>query len=159
MEPRLGSRGKKIGVAQRLPNGKASMEPRLGSRGKSHRCLLARFKLASLQWSRDLEVAERKPLTITPSWSRVASMEPRLGSRGKRNAGSRPGRIGQASMEPRLGSRGKDHNATSSVRFSIASMEPRLGSRGKSMDSSMSRRSLVLQWSRDLEVAERPLLE
>ncbi len=107
MEPRLGSRGKWIAVCGPCHEAIASMEPRLGSRGKP-RCYLRLATLRhSLQWSRDLEVAERAMPFYRPSIPPQASMEPRLGSRGK--LGRQDDRLdgSEASMEPRLGSRGK----------------------------------------------------
>ncbi len=109
------------------------MGPRLGSRGKS---VLNRFngKDISLQWGRDLEVAESESSLVLPQAILLASMGPRLGSRGKMD------RMVSLCVGP------------------CASMGPRLGSRGKDRGGSRKGKVLVLQWGRDLEVAESVLI-
>ena len=82
-------------------------------------------------------------------------MGPRLGSRGK-NTKSTVGKWQEnASMGPRLGSRGKATQPARTFVDRSASMGPRLGSRGKHKASSRIKSSGLLQWGRDLEVAER----
>ncbi len=132
MEPRLGSRGKlaresaRAGLAEAGFNGAATWKSRKGCVQLFDLCGQLR-----LQWSRDLEVAERKSFTsksksqASLQWSRdleVAESQTRaMGSteeamlqwsrdlevaeRPKRDRDSHYGR--RASMEPRLGSRGK----------------------------------------------------
>ena len=58
-------------------------------------------------------------------------------------------------MEPRLGSRGKLEVVNFRKGPTVASMEPRLGSRGKCWSACRRIGNVRLQWSRDLEVAER----
>ena len=113
--------------------------------------------LASLQWGRDLEVAESPAMIDPRRKSQIASMGPRLGSRGKGiRKTSRKGRL-DASMGPRLGSRGKPARPFLWLEGSyVASMGPRLGSRGKPKRRQRQPCGSSLQWGRDLEVAERP---
>ncbi len=107
-------------------------------------------------------------------------MGPRLGSRGKPRRIVRSLPRSLASMGPRLGSRGKGSADFRYMRRAEASMGPRLGSRGKVGSSSEYRQVIcsgfngaatwksrkdgerevpselhkLLQWGRDLEVAE-----
>ena len=60
-------------------------------------------------------------------------------------------------MGPRLGSRGKGSRSDQHRTGGYASMGPRLGSRGKGKDSERERIAFLLQWGRDLEVAESSL--
>ncbi len=108
------------------------MGPRLGSRGKSSTVAEAFAATSTLQWGRDLEVAERGDFGRLPidvkrlQWGRDLEV-----AESRRWLESAILLAGLASMGPRLGSRGKsvqDLHATGSER---ASMGPRLGSRGK----------------------------
>ncbi len=85
-------------------------------------------------------------------------MGPRLGSRGKSSLYRAIVLISIASMGPRLGSRGKRSGRQGRNNGNRASMGPRLGSRGKPAIKSAARNDrMMLQWGRDLEVAERAL--
>ncbi len=86
------------------------MEPRLIGRGKGKLTDWIRSSL-SLQWSRDLLVAERRAKQRDDFGHLDASMEPRLIGRGKAAAEFDRNGIGPASMEPRLIGRGK-HTST-----------------------------------------------
>ncbi len=106
MGPRLGSRGKGPVYLRPLVSEVASMGPRLGSRGKlvevqgcvgysslqwgrdlevaeSEGYKFQVGPIATLQWGRDLEVAESHRQELHPRLLAQASMGPRLGSRGK----------------------------------------------------------------------------
>ena len=132
----------------------------------------------ALQWGRDLEVAESSRLRNqrgyrccfngAATWKSrkgrqarrtflelgTASMGPRLGSRGKRKGRKADDPDARASMGPRLGSRGKCAAMLPRPDQDSASMGPRLGSRGKMGRCLVSRVTIMLQWGRDLEVAE-----
>ena len=58
-------------------------------------------------------------------------------------------------MGPRLGSRGKLFEKLCIGVALEASMGPRLGSRGKESEIDAAMEEELLQWGRDLEVAER----
>ncbi len=57
-------------------------------------------------------------------------------------------------MGPRLGSRGKFNQVVAQLGLKLASMGPRLGSRGKGVSGRVLGETTMLQWGRDLEVAE-----
>ncbi len=107
------------------------MGPRLVSRGKRrYACGRQRWR-TTLQWGRDLLVAERWIFSRREGCPDGTSMGPRLVSRGK---GDRP-------VDRRSGRR--------------TSMGPRLVSRGKTTIAPVAEERLLLQWGRDLLVAER----
>ncbi len=85
-----------------------------------------------------------------------ASMEPRLGSRGKAKTSSRGWKSPCASMEPRLGSRGK-RSAIDYARIIDYSFNGAATWKSRKVAVFMSQPATdeTLQWSRDLEVAER----
>ena len=82
-------------------------------------------------------------------------MGPRLGSRGKLARVENTANFTTASMGPRLGSRGKLLRVWAWFdQQTQASMGPRLGSRGKIEPKVAEVFRALLQWGRDLEVAE-----
>ena len=91
-----------------------------------------KIRQASLQWSRDLEVAESLgPLVNLKVSSENPSMEPRLGSRGKTGGG---GPVTRGTIPFNGAATWKSRKGNNSQLPSTApppSMEPRLGSRGK----------------------------
>ena len=131
MEPRLGSRGKPRSEVRSGASDSASMEPRLGSRGKLSQTLESIPTNLSLQWSRDLEVAERFYFcsglrsVVELQWSR--DLEVAESSRTGQDDHGKPKLQWSRDLEV----------AESPVCFhwhrlrDSASMEPRLGSRGK----------------------------
>ena len=107
------------------------MGPRLVSRGK--RAYESQsYTVERLQWGRDLLVAESAGLDDQIHC--IASC---------------------ASMGPRLVSRGKVDNDFHVFHDYLASMGPRLVSRGKASRCFAPALALMLQWGRDLLVAER----
>ncbi len=142
-----------IGYQQR--DFSASMEPRLGSRGKASGEWASIPSDTTLQWSRDLEVAERGE-----------AVEARFRDSGFNGAATWKSRKGHLAVVQTLTSESvlqwsRDLEVAESClgcaapqRGQRASMEPRLGSRGKSWKQKLLVSPSSLQWSRDLEVAE-----
>ena len=132
MGPQLDSCGKSTTPENWRPSFGASMGPQLDSCGKGqHRFFRdARFEL---QWGRNLTVAESRRRARTSSRPRSwASMGPQLDSCGKPGGPARRGVDGRASMGPQLDSCGKVMTS-----------------------ADLSFYSVMLQWGRNLTVAER----
>ena len=106
------------------------MGPRLVSRGKWDEDPIT-TKGVSLQWGRDLLVAESTSVGRTPRTTQTASMGPRLVSRGTRN------RTGLARCECQRLQWGRDLLVAESC-----------------LSCEMEIKGLLLQWGRDLLVAE-----
>ena len=131
------------------------MGPRLGSRGKRHgpgpsRDGTSRFNGAATWKSRKVQTRSRL-LSQSNGFNGAATWKSRKESEQKMNSVDLT-----ASMGPRLGSRGKAVEGVHLGAEKQASMGPRLGSRGKSrFEYAQAFGPNVLQWGRDLEVAER----
>ena len=129
MGPRPFGRGMAVGPAGRCGGGAASMGPRPFGRGMAEAAPMITATVAALQWGRDLSVAEcRRPRPPCPHRRRfngAATFRSRNARAGP-GAGARAG----ASMGPRPFGRGMWPPALASILM------------------------LLLQWGRDLSVAE-----
>ncbi len=158
MGPRPFSRGKIDSRAMAARTCQASMGPRPFSRGKAADVGHDRATSTSLQWGRDLSVAERSGRRESRS-AYAASMGPRPFSRGKqavswhdRQATSRSSFNGAATFQSRKARCSRGYVIG---RLRRASMGPRPFSRGKARyRRGRCVRLTQLQWGRDLSVAE-----
>ncbi len=135
MEPRSFDRGNNPWCARAARPSTASMEPRSFDRGNATGGPGMVVCLPKLQWSRDLSIAETQHHRWHQSAQGVASMEPRSFDRGNM--------LSHASPLPA---------------DSDASMEPRSFDRGNILDALQDGSFVVLQWSRDLSIAETQML-
>ena len=155
----------------------ASMEPQLEGCGKSM-AAPSSSSIMSLQWSRNLRVAERAAVVMRPRTVLDASMEPQLEGCGKPKRARMDDAASslQWSRNLRVAERRVRYQRTltnSVLQWSrnlrvaesiniggraelglIASMEPQLEGCGKSVIVRTPPTAVLLQWSRNLRVAE-----
>ena len=155
MGPQLDSCGKPRNTALGIFRCTASMGPQLDSCGKGERTAHPTQKPLELQWGRNLTVAESMGRSPWPSlywwlqWGRNLTVAESRRDLGLRLAGG-------ASMGPQLDSCGKSCASFQRSWAALASMGPQLDSCGKDTSRGSSLLSLnVLQWGRNLTVAER----
>ncbi len=109
------------------------MGPRLDSRGNRLNGTRCGICWTSLQWGRDLIVAETLWGAVRGTQQKLASMGPRLDSRGNYRRAAESAKDWSASMGPRLDSRGNMAGILVTDGIVTASMGPRLDSRGNSL--------------------------
>src|SRR5690242_3662708 len=105
MEPRSADRGNIGARRARRVHGLASMEPRSADRGNQFHTVYV-DRQESLQWSRDLLIAEIAASVKSCPAGLSASMEPRSADRGNGPGRRICGAVECASMEPRSADRG-----------------------------------------------------
>ena len=132
------------------------MGPRSEDRGNKSRPSY-RSKFFELQWGRDLKIAEIElPVEYHDPLSN-ASMGPRSEDRGNDGERRSAARHDRASMGPRSEDRGNWPLAASRFPRSPASMGPRSEDRGNGRDPQRRLQPSLLQWGRDLKIAEMAL--
>src|SRR5579883_2096168 len=109
------------------------MGPRSGDRGNTDAEIQSTSPAAMLQWGRDLVIAEMRSQALDAPPVGIASMGPRSGDRGNRITTTLHRLKRQASMGPRSGDRGNIR-----IHTPLASEH-------------------LLQWGRDLVIAEMKL--
>ena len=155
MGPRPFSRGDVPYLPYRGAQTGASMGPRPFSRGDMLAIVCLQQSVNTLQWGRDLSVAETSYLAATVTRQSVASMGPRPFSRGDHRGRARGQLPAAASMGPRPFSRGDWGREGGNRPAAAASMGPRPFSRGDQVCCLRAGSHQVsLQWGRDLSVAE-----
>ena len=156
MGPRLGSRGKIAMPVGFSSTGYASMGPRLGSRGKRANWPSPTVSLVVLQWGRDLEVAERVAFwfvdLVLSGFNGAATWKSRKVARARNRRSNQGCFNGAATWKSRkanktnlLGNAPPSFNGAATWK-----------SRKELYNSIRKMRPRLLQWGRDLEVAESP---
>ena len=132
------------------------MGPQLDSCGRPHLHCASRRSPVSLQWGRNLIVAEGISNDAKPVDSIGASMGPQLDSCGRELAARYAGATVGASMGPQLDSCGRRTRAYRyEPRICWASMGPQLDSCGRPPWAGfLQKYATLLQWGRNLIVAE-----